>query len=137
MAGASAACDGLRLPNADDPAPVLRQTADGHGATFSLAPWPLDANVAFLCLRDPSSTFATDHPAVTADEQCVALEVAASDDRLSARFDLRAVPQRLVAAFMASKAPWYLAVGGSRAGSAEHLVTTIEASPIPSDPGPS
>ena len=33
-----------------------------RGATFTLDPWPLDNNVAFLCLREPGPEFTVAHP---------------------------------------------------------------------------
>lgn len=129
-------CAGLRLPNANDPAPVLTQLPDARGTTFLLAPWAYDQGNAFLCLTDPGDTF-QDHGAVPADAGCVELGVDLQADRLAARFAPLAIPPQLRAAWLASSPPWFLAVSGVRGAQSERLVMSIEASPIPSDAGPS
>ncbi len=129
-----AGCD--LLPNADDPAPTLTQSMDGRGATFVLDPWSYDHVTAFLCLLQPGDEFTAVHPPDAA-AACVPLLVSQEGERMSARFDGVQVPPPMREAFRGSGPPWYLAVSGSRGSSSETLVMSIEASPIPSDAGPS
>ena len=78
LAAAVVAGCGL-LPSRDvaEIAPTLSQSVDAQGATYTLDPWPLDNNVAFLCLREPGAEFTVAHPLPAPDAQCVPLHVEA------------------------------------------------------------
>ncbi len=117
-------------------APQLLQIPTSTGALFTLSPWEYDTGTAFLCLRDPSPAF-TDTRQVPPAAGCAPLEATVANDRLSAIFDIRDVPPDLLPGFQASSAPWYLAVAGARGATSQALVTTIQASPISSNSGPS
>ena len=129
-------CSVAPSPSTGGQAPQLFQIATTTGTAFTLTPWEYDTATAFLCLRDPSPEF-TDMKNVPPAAGCVPLEVTLANDRLTAVFDIRDVSADLLPGFQASSAPWYLALAGSRGSATETLVTTIKASPIASDAGPS
>ena len=117
-------------------APRLSQSVDRRGTAFTLDNWQYDEGRAFLCLQDPGQAFTgSGIPPVAAT--CVPLLVHLANDQLNARFDVATLSPEQQAAFAASVRPWYFAVTGSRGSASEALVLSIDASPIPSDPGPS
>lgn len=105
--------------------------------TFTVSPWPLDASVAFLCLRKPGDEFTVDAPRPGAAAGCVSLDVSAAEGRLLATFSADSLQPPLAGEFGRSGPPWFLAVAGQRPPFAAATVLTVIDSPIPSDPGPS
>lgn len=132
-----AGCGLLPSPNVAETAPTLSQGMDARGATYTLDPWPLDNNVAFLCLREPGAEFTVAHPLPAPEAQCVPLHVEMWGDLLTARFSIEALPAQLVDDFARSDAPWFFAVAGSRGTTSTSMTMSLEVSPIPSDAGPS
>ncbi len=109
----------------------------GRDMTFTVAPWPLDGSVAFLCLRKPGGEFSAQNPRPAPDAGCVPLDVESSGDRLTATFAAATLSPALAGEFGRSAPPWFLALAGERAPFAASTVLTVIDSPIPSDPGPS
>ena len=122
------------LPNV---APSVTSRIDGRATIFTVANWPLDGTVAFLCRRAPGAEFTPDSPHPAEAAGCLPVEVVdTSADTLQVRFD----PSRLdpaTAETFARSGPWQLAVSGRRGPLSVATSLTIIDSPVPSDPGPS
>ena len=136
-AGVVAGCGLLPSRDVSEMAPTLSQSVDARGATYTLDPWPLDGNVAFLCLREPGPEFTVAHPLPAPEAQCMPLHVEAMGRLLTARFSMNNVPPELADDFARSDAPWFFAVAGSRGATSTSMTMSLAVSPIPSDAGPS
>lgn len=136
-AGVVAGCSLLPSRDVSEIAPTLSQSVDAQGATYTLDPWPLDQNVAFLCLHEPGAEFTVAHPLPAPDAECVPLHAEAMGRLLTARFSIDNVPAVLADDFARSDAPWFLVVAGSRGNASTSMTMSLAVSPIPSDAGPS
>ena len=132
-----AGCSLLPVPSVPAISPVLSQGSNAQGLSFTLAPWPLDGGVAFLCLREPGDEFTAAHPEPAPAAQCAQLRVDNGNDRMTARFTMNDVPPTLVPDFVRSQGPWFLAAAGTPGNASATVVTAIASSPMASDPGPS
>lgn len=137
MAAITAGCSLLPSREIAEIAPTLSESMDARGASYTLDPWPLDNNVAFLCLHEPGSEFTVAHPQPASDAQCVPLHVEAMGRLLTARFSFDTVPAQLADDFARSDGPWFFAVAGSRGATSTAMTMSLVNSPIPSDAGPS
>ena len=72
-AGLVAGCSLLPHPPPPAVAPTVTEIPDALGATYIVKPWPHNAIVAFLCLRDPGDSFTIMHPKPDPDAGCAAL----------------------------------------------------------------
>jgi hypothetical protein len=136
-AGIAAGC-GV-LPPTPDPmtAASFSVSQDGQRTTLVVDPWPLDDSVAFLCLRAPGAEFTAATPVPAPEAGCTRLRTSAADGRLTAEFDPRTADPAVVQAFATSSPPWFFAVAGRRGPLRFERVIPLEASPVPSDAGPS
>jgi hypothetical protein len=136
-AGIAAGC-GL-LPPTPDPmtGASFDVSQDGSRTTLVVHPWPLDDSVAFLCLRAPGAEFKASTPVPAPKAGCTRLRVSDAGGRLTAEFDPRTADPAVVEAFATSSPPWFFAVAGRRGPLSFERVIPFEASPVPSDAGPS
>jgi hypothetical protein len=133
---ALAGCNALQAPDSNS-SPALSQSSDRDGTTFVFDPWELEGNVAFLCLAAPGQAFSGPGSVPPPEAGCTRLTTITDGRSLRARFAIAALAPDLAPRFAGSHGPWYLAVSGFRGSATQALVTEIDNSPIPSDPGPS
>jgi ABC-type glycerol-3-phosphate transport system substrate-binding protein len=131
----AAACSGA-TPNANDIAKLVEIGHSGTTITATVSPWPLDKSTAFMCAKNPGTSFSVSSPVPPQAAQCVRLDTTAANDRLTAAFDPTKLDGASAAAFAASD-PWYLAVAGSRGPLSVANVLTIVKAALPSGLAPS
>ena len=96
----------------------------GTSIIATVSPWPLDNPVAFVCLRQPDSSFTAAHPVPPEPAGCAPAAVAVADDHLVAKFDPTSLDPATAAAF-AGQQQWFLAVAGSRGPMSVSTVLTL------------
>jgi hypothetical protein len=134
------ACGQVVVPTATampDIATSVTSRIDGRSKIFTVANWPLDGTVAFLCRRAPGAEFTPDSPHPAESAGCLPVDVLdTSADSLQVRFDPSRLDATTAQSFVRS-GPWQLALAGRRGPLSAAISLTIIDSPIPSDPGPS
>ena len=97
---------------------------------WRIKPWPLEASIAFLCLRDPGAAFAGPDPSVPDAAGCIELEVSSdSADTIEA-----AVPSDITAAdrqAFRQASEIYLALAGKRNAVTTSKVIALEPPTFP------
>jgi hypothetical protein len=110
---AFASCGPVVPPSAPTLAPAVAISSQGQNFAITVAPWPLDATVAFLCIDRPGPEFTVEHPVPAVTAGCVPLDVSTTDDRLTATFNARSLSVASAGKFRLGR-PASLAVAGSR-----------------------
>lgn len=105
--------------------------------TFTVAPWPIDETVAFLCRARPGPEFTPDAPVPVDAAGCLPLEVSTASDTLVATFDAESLDPAIADELARAGPPWFLAVAGSRGPFSTATVLEVINSPLFSPPGPS
>jgi hypothetical protein len=108
-----AGCGTVVPPSAPPLAPAVAISSHGQNFAITVAPWPLDETVAFLCIDRPGPEFTVEHPVPAATAGCVPLDVSTTDDRLTATFNARSLSVATAGKFRLGR-PASLAVAGSR-----------------------
>ena len=117
------------LPQSSEIANSVELEWQGTSVIATVSPWPLDNPVAFVCLRQPDSSFTAEHPVPPDSAGCAPAAVAATDNHLVAKFDPASLDPATAAAF-AGQQQWFLAVAGSRGPlSVSTVLTLLNAKP--------
>ena len=112
------------LPQGSEIANSVELEWQGTAVIATVSPWPLDNPVAFVCLRQPDSSFTAAHPVPPESAGCAPAGVAATDGRLVAKFDPASLDPATAAAYAAQQ-QWFLAVAGSRGPVSLSTVLTV------------